>query len=92
MEMIKRNHLYSTSTILFLAAITAAASQEVETSIVNGTPCSSIPFDTITRVDGKLPSKVFGFPFVEDCLASVLVDKENMVKHIRDLNEIFAQS
>ena len=82
------------SIALFLAGtITSAASQQADPSdplVVNSTDvasaCSSIPF---TIVEDE---SLFQLPFIEDCLASVSVDKDNMIQHIRALNKVFAQT
>ena len=80
--------------ILFLAGIIAVVSQPVDPdpSTVIKTSCSSIPFDVLRKVDGDKNVTVYQLPFIEECLASVQVDKENMLQHIRDLNKILAQA
>eukprot|EP00984_Skeletonema_dohrnii_P020306 scaffold9862_cov149-Skeletonema_dohrnii-CCMP3373.AAC.4 len=79
--------------LLFLAGITAVASQQVDPDpgTVNNTSCSSIPFDVLQGVDVE-DKAVHQLPFIEECLSSVPVDKENMIKHITALNEVFAHA
>jgi hypothetical protein len=80
------------SIALFLAGtITSAASQQADPSdplVVNSTDvasaCSSIPF---TSVEGY---PLFQLPFIEDCLASVPVDKDNMIQHVSALKDTLA--
>ena len=94
--------------LFLAGTITSAASQQADPSdpldvldmdgfdwdnffVVNSTDvasaCSSIPR---TWVEDYPPR--FQLPFIEDCLASVPVDKENMIQHIRALNKMFAQT
>jgi hypothetical protein len=85
------------SIALFLAGsgiITSVASQQADSSVplvVNSTSaCSSIPYTLATDYP-----QVVAFPqlpFIEDCLASIPVDKDNMIKHIHALNKMFAQT
>jgi hypothetical protein len=86
--MMKYNRVQSIA--LFLAGIIAAASQQVEPTTVgvNNTLCSLIPF---VKIDNDESGFFAAYPIrsIEDCLASLQVDKDNMILHIRVLNDVF---
>ena len=87
---IMMKHIRVQSIALFLAGIAAAASQQVEPSAsgVSNTLCSSVPFVKI----GNDATYICPIHPIEDCLALTQVDKDNMILHIRALNEVFLQS
>jgi hypothetical protein len=78
--------------LLLFAGIAAVASQQVvETSAASNTICSSIPYVKVVH-NSNASSDVLPLRSIEDCLASLRVDTDNMIAHIRALNKVFSHS